>query len=496
MNKTILTYLTILFFPFFALAQNEPPVIEDFIKSVKTSNSFAFNDHLNIMQVSTDDENFDLIAINDKMQVVWRTSLAGYGIKTDKLKGKIIALASSDHGDFKGTNNTFIAYAVDPSNGKVLANKTVYKSSDEYIEYPQMYTGEGSFFKLAVRQTAYKRKLHLAGPTMSIFSTGSFYRKELNDTRSLKVIEFDDKLDSVKTFNPVISAGTFLSIAWNKHADMFISWMNGPSIEIYKYDAGKTAPSNQMTVPVNFKTERGAVVSEELFMQPAENPNVLYYSMVYKNLNKDPELGVGKLDFSSGKKAYVVQLLDNKSLKALKKNFVPLNKDLDYVRYGFVNAISVKYMTETSGRVIITVASNYKMSTGNPNAGNYDMYEDALLVNGFDTELQLKYQQFLPVNYFYPSTWLQTGYNINRNKLYIVANMRKGFGTILGVYGVLDINSGKWDKMERLSKKNLDNKAHAMGTSILWFGDNFVVPYYSRKFFSVKSDLSLQLNNN
>src|SRR4051812_31123802 len=109
MIKTLLTYLSLLLLPLFALAQTEPQVLEDFAKSIKAINTFAFNDNLNVMQVSVDDENFELIAVNEKMQVIWRTPLAGYGIKTDKFKNKIVALASADHSTFKGTNNTFVA---------------------------------------------------------------------------------------------------------------------------------------------------------------------------------------------------------------------------------------------------------------------------------------------------------------------------------------------------------------------------------------------------
>lgn len=363
MTKTLLKILAILFFlPLFASAQTQPQVIEDFVKGVKTSNTFAFNDHLNVMQVSTDDENFDLIAINDKMQVVWRTSLAGYGIKTDKLKGKIIALASSDHSNIKGTNNTFVAYVVDPANGKVLATKTVYKSSDEYVEFPQMYTGDGDFFLLAVRQTGLKRKVRVGIPIVSLFAMGSLY-KEINETRSLQVVEYNDKLDSVKAFKPALSNGLFITLAWNKHADMFISWFNGPSIEVYKYDAGKTTPSNQMTVPVNFEVSKSTVISDHLYMQPADNANLLYYSLIYKNQNHDPELGVGKLDFATNKKSYVVQVLDKSNLKAIKKSFVPVNKDLDDVDLGSGSGMSVKYMTETGGRVIVALSSNYSVSS-------------------------------------------------------------------------------------------------------------------------------------
>jgi hypothetical protein len=491
MTKALLTFLSILILPVLVSAQNEPLIYEDFAKGIKATNTFAFNDHLNIMQVSVDDENFDLIAVNDKMQIVWKTSLAGYGIKTDKLKGKIIALASSDHSSFKGTNNTFKAYVVDPANGKVLADKVVYKSTDEYVEFPQMYTGDGAFFKLAVRRSGFKRKIHVVTP-ISFFTNS--YEKEFNETKNLQVIEYNDKLDSVSSFKPAKSNGIFISLAWNKHADMFIGWLNGPSIEVYKYDAGKTVPSNQLTAPISIKVDDSARPSENLLLQPSENSNVLYYSLLYRNPDKDTELGIGKLDFETNKKSYVTQVIDKANLKVIKKAFVPINKDIDDVDFGYGGGMGLKYMDEVDGRVILTIASNATVSSS-VNSGGVYYLEYAPLINVYDKDLNLKFQQVLPSNSYYPSRKLQTGYHIIKNKLYMVANTKKGLTANIGVFGILDLNSGKWDKMERLSKKHISNSEYSEGPSILWFGNSFIVPYFAPKTFAFsKKNVTLQLN--
>ncbi|RYU90007.1 hypothetical protein EWM62_10710 [Mucilaginibacter terrigena] len=493
MRRSLLPYFIALLLPLLASAQNEAPVNEDFAKGIKATNTFAFNDHLNVMQVSTDDENFDLIAIDDKMQIVWKTSLAGYGIKTDKLKGKIIALASSDHSMFKGTNNTFKAYVVDPATGKVLADKVVYKSTDEYVEFPQMYTGDGEFFKLAVRQSGFKRKIHVGVPIFSFFAYNG-YVKEYNETKNLQVIEYNDKLDSVSSFKPAKSNGIFISLAWNKHADMFIGWLNGPSIEVYKYDAGKTVPSNQLTVPVSLKEDKAVIPSKSLLLQPAEDKNILYYSLLYRNPDKDTELGIGKLDFETNKKSYVTQVIDKANLKVIKKAFVPVNKDIDDVDLGYGGGMGLKYMNEVDGKVILTVASNATVSSGVSSGGVYYL-EYAPIINVFDKDLNLKFQQVLPSNSYYPSRPLQTGYHVIKNKLYMVANTKKGLTKNLGVFGILDINTGKWDKMELLSKKHISNSDYSEGPSILWFGNSFIVPYFAPKTFAfTKSNVSLQLN--
>ncbi|MBD1364173.1 hypothetical protein IDJ77_10165 [Mucilaginibacter sp. ZT4R22] len=494
MKKTLLITVLTLFTTIAVLAQNDDPLImEDFAKGIKGSNTFAFNDHLNVMQVTTDDDKFDLVAVNDKLEIVWRTSLAGYGIKTDKFQNKIVALASSDHSFFKGTTNTFLAYVIDPANGKVLAEKVVYKSTNDLVEFPQMYTGDGAFFKLAVRQSGFARKIHVGIPIYSLFTMNS-YTREYNETRNLQVIEYNDKLDSISAFKPVISNGTFISLAWNKHADMFIGWLNGPTIEVYKYDAGKTKPSNMLTADVVFKEDKSIIPSEHFMLKPSDNSNVLYYSMIYVNEDKDGELGIGKLDFATNKKLYVAQALDKATLKAIKKSFVPVNKKIDDVDMGYGKGMKLLYMDELDGKVVTAIASHSTRASAISNG--VFMIENSILINAYDQNLALKFQNVLPTGYIYPSRHLKTSFHFNKNKLYMVSNAKTGMTTLSGLFSILDIGNGQWDKMEYLSKKHISNSDYSDGSSVLWFSNNFIVPYLSPKMFSAtKTDVTLQLNN-
>jgi hypothetical protein len=489
MKRTFLIGLSVLLLPFFTLSQDKNPLIlEEFAKGIKASNAFAFNEHLNIMQLTTDDDKFDLVAVNDKMQQVWKISLSGYGIKTDKFQNKIVALAASGYDENKGTTNTFIAYTIDPANGKVLSNKVIYRSSDEYYEFPQMYTGNGAFLKLAVRQSGFKRKNYSL--LMELFNANT-YAKELNDTQKLLVISYNDQLDSISSFKPVISNGIFVSLAWNKHADLFISWFNGPSIEVYKYDAGKTTPSNQLSVPVMFKIDKTMNPTKILFMQPSENINVVYYSLLYANSTKETELGVGKLDFETGKKAYVTNVLNKDVLKSYKKNFVAINNDIDDVNLGNANWMSIKYLTETEGKVIVAMSSDV-LTIYN---GSKYYSELNTIINGYDKELNLRFQQLLPTTNSYPGRSIYSGFHTNKNKLYIVANSKHGILSITGIYGCLNLTTGKWEKMEELSKKHISNPDYSEGPSILWFGDNFAVPYFGPKILvKSKYNITLQLN--
>lgn len=493
MKRTLLSYLLIIALPFLASAQSEPFLIEDFVEGVKDVNTFALNDHVNILQVNRDNESFDLMAVNDKMQVLWSNSFPGYAMSVDKFKNKIVALVSTDYSFFKGNNDTFKAYLVDPSNGKLILDKVIYTGPNEYRCFATLNTGKGNFMKLSVRQTGLTRsvKVGLPGP-LAFFSVRSYNRQNIKTT-AMQVMDYDEKLNVVSTILPVISNGTYISADWNKQGDMFISWLNGPSVEIYKYDAGKTAPSGQMTADIAFKEDKDNDPSENVFFKASDNGTTLYYTMLYKNAEKDLEFGVGKLDFASNKKQFTTQMITKNYLKDIKKSFVPVNKDLDDVNMGNAGWMQIRYMDEVDGKIVTALSSRFTESSGI--GGGVWHGENATLLIGYDIELKPKFQNVLPSGYMVPERYLATGYYHNKSKLHIVANNKSGMRTIKGMYGVLDVNTGQWEKMELLSKKHINSSDFTDGTSILWFSGNYIIPYFKPKgLFGAKYNITLQQN--
>ena len=105
------------------------------------------------------------------------------------------------------------------------------------------------------------------------------------------------------------------------------------------------------------------------------------------------------------------------------------------------------------------------------------------------------FQQLLPSGYAIPSMWLPTGFYVSNNTLHAIGNLKDGAFTIKAIHGTLDIDAGKWTKMELLSKKKIDNSDHASGNRTLWFDNSYIVPYMSMKGWSgVKFNVTLQQN--
>jgi hypothetical protein len=493
MKKNLLVTL-LLIFPFIVAAQDEAPVYKDFYEKARTiPSSFIFNDHINIMQVNKDNETFEMIAVNDQMQVIWKTELKGYALAGAKFKNKILAVASTDYSAMKSNNNTYKGYLLDPATGKILVEKVLYDGPMAYMTLPYVFTGDGDFFKLAIRQNGMERRIHVTTPL--IFMISNSYAKQMNETKNLDVIDFNDQLEAINKFKPEIANGDFINWTCNNTGDMFIAWLNEGSLDFVKYNAGKTSPSNKVSADIAFKKENSDMSpGSYMAIAPSKKEgSLLYYGLMYKNLNnKEIELGVGKIDFSNGKKQFVSEVFTKDHIKSLEKAFVPVNKKMDKPDLFSPKSLGVRGIGENNGHLVISITGR---SSSQGSMGVWEL-ESSTLLNGYNTDLKLKYQQFIPSGYSFPTRILPSGYYFNKDKLFVVTNDKQGMTTMYATYAVLDLNTGQWDKMVWLSKKKVSNSDFAGSSSVLWYSNGFIVPYLAMKsgIGTTKYSLTLQQN--
>ena len=490
--KRYLLPCLLLLMPFALAAQQEPIALyPDFYDGIKSISSIVWDDHTNIATINVDNENFELTSVNDQLQQVWRSSFTGYILQTARFKDKIIAIAATDHSKFAGAGNTYVAYMVDAANGKQLAQKEIYHGPDDYMEIPAVFTGDGAFVKLCVRQTGFKRAVHVALPGLfSMISMGK-YEREWNETRELDVVTLNDKLEPATIKLPVAN-GSMVNWCVNKRGDLFIAWFNGPTIEMYKYPDGSASPVKQINADISFVPNEKAILSESFLMHAsAANPDVVYYATSYAG--DDTGLGIGKVDFSNGKKAFVTEAFSRDHVKALEKSFVTINKKADDVNLGPRDGLHIRYLDEAGGTLIAAVTAQHFQSSS-IGSGAWSV-ENSVLVNGYDENLATRFQQILPANYGYPNRFLPIAYHAANNKFYCISNEKSGLSTETGIYGCLDLATGKWEKMQALSKKHIGNPEYADGKAVLWFGNSFAVPYIALKGISQGNmDVTLQEN--
>src|SRR5258708_9342488 len=128
--KKLLLQCLLLMLPVVAFAQGDAPLYKDLTGKIKKIvTSFKLNDHTSVVQTNIDDENFELIGVNDKMEVIWRTPLKGFAIGAGKFRGQILAVAATGFSVSKGIISPYNGFFINGQTGKLIQQKVVYNRS-------------------------------------------------------------------------------------------------------------------------------------------------------------------------------------------------------------------------------------------------------------------------------------------------------------------------------------------------------------------------------
>lgn len=270
--KKILFWSLFLLLPAALLAQNSQTLVKDFEKKVqRLENSFKISDHVGVVQITVDDDNFELVAIDDKMQILWRISLTGQGANSGVFKGNILATASIP-GKSKNDPIDYIAYLVDAQTGKLLIQKHIYQSTSDNFETTEtLFAKDGSWARYLIRQTAATKK----GRFMTV--------DDYDATKQFTVFDLGDKLELTQTqYN--LPAGVYVGMV-SGSAENFavLIFERGKAFKAFKFTDGKTeaVDSIEQDLDLPEKLFSPAKFSAKCIVSTTD-PNVAYLSSYFK----------------------------------------------------------------------------------------------------------------------------------------------------------------------------------------------------------------------
>ncbi|MBS1528212.1 MAG: hypothetical protein JST19_21380 [Bacteroidetes bacterium] len=397
--KKLLLWSMLLLFPCILFAQSNQTLVKDFEKKVeKLGNTIQLSDHINIAQIQVDDKNFELLAIDDKMQVLWRISLAGERAMSGVFKGNILATASIP-GKSKKDPIDYMAYLVDAQTGKLLAQKLVYHSTTENYETTEtLYAKNGLWARFVVRQTADTKK-------------GMFIKIDKFDaTQQFTVFDLNDKLETAETqYN--LPDGIYRNIV-SGSADNFVVLMfeRGKAFEALKFSDGK--PDAVATITQNLALPE-KIHEPELStagISSASDADVAYLSSYYRDANKDYKLTLCKFDFKNNSSKAVSETNDRDHLKEIKKTVDESYRKLGYLTFGELFEFEVKHMEECGNTIIVSIGDRW--------ARDAYQNEGSTIINGYDEDLNQKFRQVVPTWTTHGGTSnTATGYYYHDSKL-------------------------------------------------------------------------------
>ena len=262
-------------------------------------------------------------------------------------------------------------------------------------------------------------------------------------------------------------------------------------LAFFKYNAGKTTASGNITQDVNLKNNINDKIVISIATSLADG-DVAYFALMHKNLSGDRELTVGKLDFKAKVGIVNNQVFTGQYFKSIEKNYAFPDKEFSKPDLGYKSDLDVRHLEEFNGTLVTTLSDRTSISNSGNNSQSYEE-EYASIINGYDFNLKQKFQQVLPIFCKYPYT-LETDYHVNGNFLYILSNIGKGKLSML--YAQLDLINGSWKKLEKLSKDELGSQSSYAVNTTIWFDRNFLITFMRpHGFLAGKDVIDLQSND-
>ncbi|MDT3403488.1 hypothetical protein [Mucilaginibacter terrae] len=291
--------------PFLVFAQTEPVVLEELYKNCRGLYSFKLNDDVSIVQVNTDNENFDMLAINEQMKVLWKVTLPGYALSSGKFKDKIVAVGSTEKekSEYKG-------FVLDPLTGKIILEKTIYNGGDKKTEnaYPY-FTEKGDCFKMTFA------KVKITYPAISMS------RKPKTTILSLVALDFDISLNVNKLIETKLPDGKIYSYGFNTYGDLMVVHSNNEeTVDVSKYSIDKNTPVATQKVSFNaHKKFKANDIDGNFSAIFSANRDMVYLALMHPNEEKETQLSLLKLNMADGKTQTITEVFNKDHIKDLKR---------------------------------------------------------------------------------------------------------------------------------------------------------------------------------
>ena len=453
------------------------------------------DDNSIISNVQLDDNNYGVIRLNKDMSTQWITNLDGFPIAIGMFNGQILVITASELSSWKGINNDYFGFLIDPKTGRAFLKKELYNGGDQFYQQPVfLYSPDGSFFKMVVRISNFTRGAH--NPLL-MFSEDKVVGQYFT-TNDIKLMTFDNTLNVKSTIKPVLTDGYFVGGTTNKNGDVFLmTEFSQGYVKIARYENEKTTPAKVIDLPVNMEDAVIVNLQDLNVLTSKEDPSVLFFAGTYFNAAKDMELVTAKFNFKDGKVDRDIQPMDKAYFKDLEKSYVPFSKKFNSVDLGSKNEMRIKNVIENDGKLIVSLSS-YSFRSGNNTAGtsnSISAYD--LLINIYDPKVSLQFQQVIPRYYgTLNGARLGIGMHIKNNVLYLIANSNKGWGGVKALYSAIDLKTGAITNITGIDKGDIKSTYAVDPYASFWFDSQFVLSYLQDKgVFKKSEDAHMQLLN-
>jgi hypothetical protein len=437
----------------------------------------------------------ELIKLNKDLTTQWLNDIGGIPLAIGMFNGKILIITTTDFSYWKGPANHYAGVLADPKTGQILTKKELFAGDEDYYQQPVfLIAPDGSSFKMAVRKSSFTRGAH--NPFISDSKVADGYY----NTTSFSLIEFDKDLNTKSTVTPKLEDGYFMGGTTNKNGDVFfMTDVSQGFIRIARYLPGQTTPVKTIQQSVDINDDVIKNLKNFYLFTSKDDPLVIFLAGTFENANKDYELVVGKFNFKDGTVKSSSQVMDKDYVKGIEKSYVPFSKKFNSLDLGPLKELKIKNVLEDNGRLIVALSS-FSTRSSNNTLGNSTVTSETvigydLLVDIFDNQVNMQYQQVIPRSYSTKqAARLGIGMHVKDNVLYLIANNNKGLLGFKALYSQIDLKTGAITNIAGIEKGDISKLFGIDPYATFWFDDKFALSYMEDKeWYHNSEDAHLQL---
>ncbi|MGG9962698.1 hypothetical protein [Ferruginibacter sp. SUN106] len=429
-------------------------------RSFKKSILYTGGEEVIFTMSSSKKDDESVVKMNASMNILWQTPIKDKVLFISRLKNKILVISTPD---WKKSNDKFLkkmnAALLDPSTGKVLAEKSIFENNAHIHIDPDFFADDNNDFQgILIRYTADKKK-H--------WSLKSDIRKRYTNKLDLISIDSELAIQSRTLTSGLSDEAEFMGSAMNKRGEIFLVGCSDNLLFAEKYPVNGTISSAKLSTAYDAKVDTykfGENDYKHGQLNIDESGNLLAVAFSYRNPKYDNSILAVLFNFTEGK----TYQQDEQFTKAHKKELKISNLD-------DLKVSSVQFY----GDKIIVCKETQTITLPPTQNSSVRFSSSQIIVSVYDKNLKFLKDLFFGRYYeaFKPDQKF-AGYTINDHFLYVLYTDIAGAAKYATILGKIDL-----DKLEIIlnsivvDRGSVDKGSGIEAAACLWFDKMLILPY-------------------
>jgi hypothetical protein len=426
--------------------------------------------------------------INSKGTMNWQTTVPGFPVGMGRFKNNVVFFYTLDNPEKLGSINEVHAAMIGIKEKKILADKVVYTNPNKNVIEPVVLNDPaGDFNYLLIR---------ISGQRGGLASLAIKAENKTHEFTQLSIISLESNLEThIKDLKDIALETFFAGACAGNNNEVYVSSFSKDQLITERFDDDGNL-KGKLAVDASIRRKSAMDPIIEIF------PVIKYDSLQgncdlavrYRNDHKDEVMRLFRFNFND-QKAYSTEEtpLDKDYVKQLEKVQGKKNK---LSNFKSIDELYPVQILETNNKVIVLKEIQYETGIGSSNDPE-KFYREGNIISIYTKDLQQVSDVIIDK---FMETYIMGGTSIcsqvKNGKLYVITcELGRRADNYKAVLSIINMDDGAIET-STLDKEDAGKGWITDPTTILWFNNNFIIPFTEGKaFLRLKFKTDLQSEN-